>query len=190
MTKPSLLQAMKTGRQAWPALLDRIDKAALTEPGVEGVWSVKEIVAHIAGYEQYFTAYLADLRPGSSNSPGRTAILDSFYQQHLNIYRQTHPDFPAQLDDVHENQLNTIFVWACQQQSVQDVLAAELESYENLMAEVQVLSEQALTDSHQGRALIERLPNQYYAHYQIHMPAINVWWRKRMQERRIFGQDV
>ena len=181
MTKSALLVAMESGRLAWQALLDQIDEAAMTESGVEGDWSVKEIVAHIAGYEQYFSAYLADLRQGSLNSSGMTARLDSYYQQHLNLYRRTHPDYPEQLEDIHEDQLNTIFVSASQQQSTQEVLATERQAYERLLAEVRALSEPPLTDSQltQDLSLVERTPNQCYAHYQMHMPAIEHWWRQR-----------
>jgi hypothetical protein len=183
MTKSTLLVAIETGRQAWQALLNQIDEAAMTESGVEDLWSVKDIVAHIAGYEQYFSAYLVDLRQGSLNSSGMTAILDKYYQQHLNLYRRTHPDYPELLDDVHEDQLNSIFVAASQRQSTQEVLATERQAYERLLAEVQVLSEAALTDSHadQDRPLVERIPNQCYAHYQMHMSAIEHWWRQRNQ---------
>ena len=181
MTKSILLVRMESGRQAWQALLDQIDEAAMLEPGVEGVWSVKEIVAHIAGYQQYFGAYLIDLRQESSNSAGMTAILDNYYQQHLNLYHQAHPDFPARLDDVHDDQLNIIFAFACQQQSVQEVLVVEQQAFERLLAEVQALPEVTLLDSHENRdrPLIEIIPNQCYAHYQIHMPAIERWWLRR-----------
>lgn len=181
MTKATLLAAMEIGRQAWQALLDQIDEKAMMEPGVEGVWSVKEIVAHIAGYQQYFSAYLIDLRQESLNSSGMTATLDKYYQHQLTLYRQAHPDFPERLDDVHDDQLNILFVLACQQQSVQEVLALERQAYERLLAEVQALSETTLTDSpqNQDHPLIERIPNQCYAHYQMHMPAIKLWWMQR-----------
>ena len=181
MTKSDLLMAMETGRQAWQALLGQINEAAILEPGVEGVWSVKEIVAHIAGYEEYFSAYLADLRQEASSSASRTTDLDNYYQQHLNLYRRTHPDFPEQLDDVNEDQLNTLFAWACQQHSTQEVLTAERQAYERLLAEIEALSEAKLTERqpNQDRTLIERIPNQCYAHYQMHMPAIERWWRQR-----------
>jgi hypothetical protein len=178
MTKTSLLAEMKTGRQGWQTLLDQIDEAAMSEPGVEGVWSVKEIVAHIAGYEQYFSAYLIDLRQEALELSGMTARLDHYYQQHLNLYRRAHPDFPERLDDIHDDQLNIIFAAACQPQSVQEVLATERQAYEHLLVEVQALSEATLTEGprNRERALIESIPNQCYAHYRMHMPAIERWW--------------
>jgi hypothetical protein len=178
MTKTSLLAAMKTGRQGWQRLLDQLNEAAMSEPGVEGVWSVKEIVAHIAGYEQYFSAYLIDLRQEPLEPSGMTARLDQYYQQHLNLYRRAHPDFPERLDDIHGDQLNVIFVAACQPQLVQEVLATERQAYERLLAEVLALSDATLTRGHRNgeRSLIERIPNQCYVHYRMHMPAIERWW--------------
>ena len=59
-TKAALLSAMETARREWDSLLSHVDEQALVEPGVEGVWSVKQIVAHIAGYEEWAAAFLTD----------------------------------------------------------------------------------------------------------------------------------
>jgi hypothetical protein len=180
ITKSNLLATMALGRKAWQALLNQIDEAAMLEPGVEGVWSVKEIVAHVAGYEQYFSAYIIDVqRDPLKNEPGMTAMLDSYYQQHLDGYHQVHPNFPERLDDLNEDQLNALFAAACQDQSVQEVLLRERQAYQRLLTEVQALSEAKLTEQHRDGSLIERIPNQCYAHYEMHMPAIERWWTQR-----------
>jgi len=181
MTKTNLLAAMQTGRQAWQQLLEQIDEAAMLEPGVEGIWSVKDIVVHIAGYEHYFSAYLFDLRQELSSSASMTARLDEYYQQQLNLYRRVRSDFPEHLDDIQEDQLNALFVVAAETQSVHEVLVTERQAYERLLLEVEALPEATLTSSeqNQGRALIERIPNQCYAHYQMHMPEIERWFTQR-----------
>jgi uncharacterized damage-inducible protein DinB len=106
-TKVALLSAMETGRAEWDTMLSHIDAHALEEPCVEGVWSVKQIVAHIAGYEEYAAALLMDqLDPHA----GAEAALDAFYQQQLDVYRQERPDFPAHLSDTDEDQTNALVV--------------------------------------------------------------------------------
>jgi|GEM_PF-4632218 len=45
----SQLQEMEVGRRRWKDVLSQIDPSTLEEPGVEGIWSIKQIVAHILG---------------------------------------------------------------------------------------------------------------------------------------------
>src|SRR5258705_11681501 len=98
-TKSELLRAMEAGRHAWDTVLSQIDEQALSEPGVEGVWSVKQIVAHVAGYEEWTSAFLTNrLNPGA----GILAAHDAFWQEQLDPYRQGHPDFPAQMSETDD----------------------------------------------------------------------------------------
>jgi hypothetical protein len=45
--KEQLLDMVRAARAEWDAALARIPPGWMTEPGVEGEWSVKDIVAHI-----------------------------------------------------------------------------------------------------------------------------------------------
>jgi hypothetical protein len=56
LTVAQLLEAMRTARSIWEALLTEAGEARLTEPGVEGDWSLKDIIAHIT----YFETWAAD----------------------------------------------------------------------------------------------------------------------------------
>src|SRR5712692_5489806 len=142
-TKSALLWAMETGRSEWETLLFQIDEQALLEPGVEGVWSVKEIVAHIAGYEEYAAALLTDrLETGA----GAQAALDAFYQQQLNAYRHNHPDFPAQLNDADDDQTNALVVAVYNPYSAHAVLDHEHQTYLRLLAATRAVSDAKLTE--------------------------------------------
>jgi hypothetical protein len=55
-TTAQLLEVMRTARSNWEALLAEAGEARLTEPGVEGDWSLKDIIAHIT----YFETWAAD----------------------------------------------------------------------------------------------------------------------------------
>lgn len=55
LTTVQLLEVMRTARSNWEALLAEAGKARLTEPGVEGDWSLKDIMAHITYYETWAT---------------------------------------------------------------------------------------------------------------------------------------
>jgi len=182
-TKAVLLSAMETGRREWDMLLVQIDADDLEKPGVEGAWSVKQIVAHIAGYEAYAAALLSDR---CDPSAGAQAALDVFYQQHLDRYRQDHPDFPTHLQDTDDDQTNALVVAVHDQYAAQDVLERERQAYEQLLAVVRAVSDEQLAEPWRpgGRALVEILPNQCYEHYRTHLPAIRRWLAQRQQQTR------
>jgi Protein of unknown function (DUF1706) len=180
-TKAALLSAMETGRAEWDTLFSHIDGHTLDEPGVEGVWSVKQIVAHMAGYEEYAAALLMDqLDPHA----GAQAALDAFYQQQLDVYRQERPDFPAHLSDTDEDQTNALVVAAYDQSSAYEVLEREREAYQRLLAATRAVSDTQLTQPWRpgGRTLLAILPNQSYAHYRMHLPAIRRWLEQRQRQ--------
>jgi hypothetical protein len=52
MSKEQLLSMIQSARAHWDALLAAIPQAWMTEPGVEGEWSIKDIIAHIAWGER------------------------------------------------------------------------------------------------------------------------------------------
>jgi hypothetical protein len=52
ITKAELLTMIRTARARWETLLAEIPLALLTEPGVIGEWSIKDIIAHISWGER------------------------------------------------------------------------------------------------------------------------------------------
>ena len=64
LTTAQLLEVMRTARANWEALLAEAGETRLTEPGVEGDWSLKDIIAHIAYYEKWATDCVAAIRRG------------------------------------------------------------------------------------------------------------------------------
>ena len=66
LTIAQLLEVMRAARSDWEALLADIGEARLTEPGVEGDWSIKDIIAHIAYYESWVVDCLAAIQHGGS----------------------------------------------------------------------------------------------------------------------------
>lgn len=49
MNKPELLSWLQKEIQQWEALLDQIGAERMEQPGVNGDWSMKDMVAHLAG---------------------------------------------------------------------------------------------------------------------------------------------
>ena len=52
MTKERLLATLRAERARWEALLDEVGAARMTEPGVVGSWSMKDLTAHLTAYQR------------------------------------------------------------------------------------------------------------------------------------------
>jgi hypothetical protein len=64
LTTAQLLEVMHTARSNWEALLTEAGEARLIEAGVEGDWSLKDIIGHIAYYETWAADNLIAIRRG------------------------------------------------------------------------------------------------------------------------------
>lgn len=51
-SKAQLLTELKEEQTQWEALLSEIGEARMTQPGVAGDWSIKDIVAHLTGWRR------------------------------------------------------------------------------------------------------------------------------------------
>ena len=51
-SKDQLLSMLQHEQAGWKRLLDNIGEAHMTEPGVAGEWSIKDIVAHLTGWRR------------------------------------------------------------------------------------------------------------------------------------------
>ena len=47
MNRAELLDTIRAERGHWDAILTEIDEKRMSEPGIAGAWSVKDIVAHV-----------------------------------------------------------------------------------------------------------------------------------------------
>ncbi len=67
--KAELLRFQRDGRERWEALLEHVPAERITEPGVKGDRSVKDIVAHLAAWERHATERLRMLADGQIPEP-------------------------------------------------------------------------------------------------------------------------
>jgi len=58
VTTSGLLETMQTRRAGWEALLAQVGEERMLLPGVEGNWSIKDIIAHVTWYEHWLTTWL------------------------------------------------------------------------------------------------------------------------------------
>src|SRR5207237_2743438 len=68
MDRATFLDTLLTWRARWEELLSRVGEARMEEPGVEGDWSVKDIVAHITWYEREMVGLLRGTLSGESDA--------------------------------------------------------------------------------------------------------------------------
>lgn len=52
ISKAQLLTELQGEQAAWEALLSSIGEEHMTEPGVAGEWSIKDVVAHLTGWRK------------------------------------------------------------------------------------------------------------------------------------------
>ncbi len=58
MNKSELLNWLQAEYQQWETFLDQIGMARMDQPGVNGEWSMKDIVAHLSGWNRWLVARL------------------------------------------------------------------------------------------------------------------------------------
>lgn len=60
MTMNEVLNKLRIGRSEWEAMLARVDATRMTEPGVLGDWSVKDVIAHVTWGEREMVPLFRD----------------------------------------------------------------------------------------------------------------------------------
>lgn len=66
MNKAQLLEDIREERQRLERVLDRIDAAAMVEPGAVGQWSAKDVLVHIAFWEATFRGWVETAARGET----------------------------------------------------------------------------------------------------------------------------
>ena len=58
MTKTEFLERLRSGWAKLEGLLAEVGEARMTQPGVAGVWSVKDVIAHVTWFEREMVGVL------------------------------------------------------------------------------------------------------------------------------------
>jgi hypothetical protein len=156
LTVDQLLVVMHTARSDWEALLAEAGDARLTEPGVEGDWSLKDIIAHLTYFETWATNCLMAIRRGEP--------LPQPEYQGLSVDEENAL--------IHERQRSL---------PLTDVLRASQISFQRSIASVQGLHDADLYDVEFTRAygvewtLHDLLAGDTYGHYRDHIAPVRAW---------------
>ena len=152
MDKATFLETLYTARTEWEALLSEVGEARMLEPGAVGVWSVKDVIAHVMWGEREMTGVC-----------------------------EAHALIGSELWQMTDDERNPIMVSWYRDHSVQDVLTEERAVYARLLAALQTLTDEDFDDPQRFREMPpDWLPWQLMAgcsfgHYRDHMPGIRSW---------------
>lgn len=153
MTKADVIDKMQAGHRQWEALIAQVPRERMTEPGVMGEWSVKDIIAHVTWGEAEITE----------------------------VFRR-HALVGSDLWNLPQDERNAAMVAASRAHSLDDVLAEAERSYPALLAAVQALDgDDDLNDAARYTDMPphwrpwQLIAGNTYDHYPDHIPAIRAW---------------
>jgi hypothetical protein len=152
MDKTALIETLKSERAKLEALLMQIDEQHMLQPGVSGEMSVKDIIAHIAWYERETVGLLR-----------QRALIGS------------------DLWYVSLEERNAAILKMNRERPLEEVRAEAQKVFEQLIAEVETLSAEELTDPRRFQYMpTEWVPwraiaSNSYEHYPQHIPDIQAW---------------
>lgn len=167
MNKSRLLEEMSSGYIALEDILAPLDQAQMTTPGVNGDWSIKDILAHLAAWQNYLLIRL------------QAAI------------RNEVPAVQGILSDEDEgnavDRLNAGFYEENKSRPLEEVITDFRTTYRHIVEAVQALSNEGLFEPKhfawmKDNALWELVPGDTYEHYQEHIQSIQEWLNKSRQD--------
>ena len=152
MDKRELLEKMRTGRAEWEASLAALDDEQLEQANLDGGWSPKIILAHVAWWSWRVGRIFTVLRCGGDTS----------------LPELVQPDVDTQ---------NARIAGESRGLALATVRQAEAAAYAVLLAQVEAASAEELFDPQhfpwtEGRALFNWVEWDTYGHYEEHLPAL------------------
>ncbi len=152
MTKQQLLDKLEQAWAAFQASYAGLSEAQMTTPGVTGEWSVKDILAHVSGWEEESLKYLPLILAGGQLPRYADAYggIDAFNARMTELKRSL---------------------------TLAEVLRGLDETHRRLVAYVQGSPEAQFATETRFR---RRLRQDTYSHYPVHAQAIREW-RERIQ---------
>ena len=153
MTVAELSALIRATSTRMELLLAQLSVAEINQPGAVGVWSVKDVLAHIAFWERYTVIMLQSIAHGET------------------------PDLVA--DDATERN-NASVVAQYYQRSLAAVIADWQQAREELLDALEDLDDEDLNDPDRfpwsaGRSLLDRIGSNSFDHEQEHIEQIRAW---------------
>jgi hypothetical protein len=157
MTKQALLDSIHAGRQRLETTLAGLDAGQMLQPGAEGAWSVKDILVHIAYWEEELIGWLETAQRG-----------------------EVPADLAAGFTEEGLDRLNAAVYQQHRDRPLDEVLAEFGSSYQAMLRVIERTPEQDLVDPdrfawRQGEPLWKPVAGTTYWHYDEHRDSIRAW---------------
>jgi hypothetical protein len=158
MTKPRLLELLRTKRAEWDAALAQVAESEMTQARAVGDWSIKDIVAHINYHEHWYADRLHEQFRGEVYTPTELDMMP-FEERNQRIYLEYRDT------------------------SLDEVLAESRQAFQKLVEGVEAHDEAFLIEPQQFGGppvtIWQMLRGDVYEHYGQHIPSIKSWLESR-----------
>ena len=160
-TKAALLDQIATSYANWQALVDRVPRGRMSEPGFAGDWSLKDVIAHITVYERW-TADNLEASIRGVEAP------------------QVVPWGPEDGNTVDMDARNAAYHRHFRETPLDDVLAAATQHHHRLIAAIEPFSDADITEAGRygwtfGQSLWDAIEGNSFEHYDDHQPGVRAW---------------
>jgi hypothetical protein len=175
MNKKQFISKLLRERDKFELLMNRAGFVRrMTIKGVEGSWSIKDVLAHIWAYEQYMSDRLDEIARGEVYIPSKTHhALEAFLDQF------GYPDFGSPLLE-EEDRPNTWVFEKYRNVALEEIVAQELQAFTSICSTLEKMSE----DTIHNHNLYDRVADNTYRHYHDHLKRIRVWLRTNTASSR------
>ena len=156
MNKSELLNWLQEEYQQWDALLDQIGPTLMDQPGVNSDWSMKDIIAHLTGWNRWLVVRL------------QAAAQDE---------AEPTPPWSVQLQD--EDDINAWIYESNHEKSVGEVLDEMKQVHQQLLAVIQSLPDDVRIEEEWHLVWLgdQRFPiGEFFDHFHDdHEPDVRAW---------------
>jgi hypothetical protein len=161
MNKSDLLKWLQEEYRQWEAFLQQIGPARMDRPGVNGDWSMKDVVAHLTGWNRWLVVRLQAAQRSEAEPP---------------------PPWPANLQT--EDEINAWIYQSHRERPVGEVLAESQEVFQQLLTAIESLPDEVrIEEVWNGRAFYlvwvgdKRFPaGEFFDHFHDdHEPDVRAW---------------
>jgi hypothetical protein len=166
MQKAELLDWLQGEYRQWEALLDQIGEVRLDQPGVNGRWSMKDIVAHLTGWNRNLVARFQAAQRGEPEPP---------------------PPWPADLES--DDEINAWIYEANRERSAREVLDETHTVHQQLIAAIEGLSDEVRIERVEPKFNLvwlgdERfLVGEFFDHFHDdHEPDVRAWLAREQHQ--------
>jgi hypothetical protein len=152
ISKKQLLEKMRSGYDAFSALLSSLSETQLTTPGVNDGWTIKDNIAHLSVWQH---------RQIARNEAVRKGV-----------------DLPDPTPGVSIDEINELYYKQNKDRPLPDVLNEFHETVQRLHASVEALTDEQLNSPVawlDGRPLAPYIAGDSYEHYEEHTEIIQHW---------------